>query len=202
MKILIVDDHPMVLSGLAATLRERGHHITTARDSASALAGLASAASAAALPDLALLDYHLAEDSAACLLAHPACRAVACIVILSGMTDPEDILGVLHDGAHAFIPKSIEPDDLTPALEHIVQLKISGGAVWSTLSRSFIAADKAFPKASTLTPKEREVFRGLRRGLLDKQIADELNLSIHTVRVHIRAIKRKRGVNRRAEQDR
>lgn len=197
MQILIVDDHPMVLSGVAATLHARGHSVTTARDSSAALTALQ-----AATPELALLDYHLAEDSVAILLAHPACRAVRSIVVFSGMTDPEDILGVLEEGAHAFVPKSIEPDDLVPALEAVSALTLDGGAVWSTQRRAFIAAASAFPKASTLTPKEREVFRYLRRGLLDKQIADELGLSIHTVRVHIRAIKRKRGCTRRAEQER
>jgi DNA-binding NarL/FixJ family response regulator len=197
MHILIVDDHPMVLSGLAATLEARGHRVTTARHTGAALSALQNET-----PELALLDYHLAEDTAATLLAHPATRAIPIIVIFSGMTDPEDILGVLEEGAHAFIPKSIEPDDLAPALETVATLALHGGAVWSTQQRRFITAASAFAKASTLTHKEREVFRCLRRGLLDKQIADELGLSIHTVRVHIRAIKRKRGSNRRAEQDR
>ncbi len=56
-----------------------------------------------------------------------------------------------------------------------------------------------FPRHTLLTQKEREVFMLMRKGLLDKQIADELGLSIHTVRVHLRAIKRKRGHNRRFE---
>jgi DNA-binding NarL/FixJ family response regulator len=195
MHILILDDHPMVLSGLAATLRARGHRIDTARDAASALALIAQTP-----PNLALFDYHLAESNVEQLLANPAVRTIATIVILSGMTDPEDILGALEEGAHAFIPKSIEPDDLGTALE-ILADTAARPLIWKTEAGQFIPVENAFPKATTLTHKEREVFRHLRRGLLDKQIADQLGLSIHTVRVHLRAIKRKRGSSRRAEQE-
>lgn len=173
-----------------------GANIAAARDAGSALELLR----APPPPDLALLDYHLAEGNIGGLLAASACREISCVVILSGMTDPEDILGALDQGAHAFIPKSIEPGDLAPALEEALA-HTPGKVIWSTQQKRFGPAETAFPKGSTLTPKEREVFRHLRRGLLDKQIADQLQLSIHTVRVHLRAIKRKRGANRRAEQD-
>lgn len=198
MRILVVDDHPMVLQGIAASLKRRGHEVSTARDVASAREALGGPAAL----DLLLLDYNLPPGNGAELLADPKVAVPPCVAILSGMTDPEDILAALELGAHAFIPKSIELDHLVRALEELPGLHSEEelGWLWDARQACYVRASQAFPRGTVLSPKERKVFMLLRRGLLDKQIAEELKLSIHTVRVHIRGIRRKRSTRRRAER--
>lgn len=199
MYILVVDDHPMVMQGITSSLKLRGHQADGVRDLPAARDALLDKAPF----DMMVLDYNLPGGRGTELLEDAALRMPATVVILSGMTEAEDILVALELGAVAFVPKSAEPGDIITAIEMAPSLdrKLESGYVWDVGRRVFVAASEAFPKGSVLTPKEREVFMLLRRGLLDKQIADELGLSIHTVRVHVRSIKRKRASPRRAERD-
>lgn len=194
MNILVVDDHPMVLQGIGAALSARGHQVGLARTLEQACSLLRSP-----VYDLLLLDYNLAEASGADLLQAGGVTLPPCVIVLSGMTDPEDILSALELGATAFLPKSVELEQMLLAVEEGPGLDRSGH-IWDMQRGGYQPASEAFPRGTVLSPKEREVFMQLRRGLLDKQIADQLSLSIHTVRVHIRAIKRKRGNPRRQEK--
>ena len=202
MRILVVDDHPMVMHGIAASLTRAGHRVSTARDVAGAREALKPEPGQPAL-DLLLLDYNLPPGNGADLLADPLVAVPPRVAIFSAMTDPEDILAALELGATAFIPKTIEPDNLLRALEELAGLDAEGelGWLWDTRQGCYERASVAFPRGSVLSPKERKVFMLLRKGLLDKQIAEALGLSIHTVRVHIRGIRRKRSTRRRAERE-
>ena len=197
MRICVIDDHPLVLEGIAARLRGAGHEVEAAGEFDDAAQLLANGAC-----DLLLLDYHLGGRKGPELLSLPGVAAPRDVVILSAMTDPEDILYALAEtAASAYILKSIALEDLSPALEQVRALdhELRGHCLWDTERRGFVAVHDAFPHGSVLTPREREVFMLLRTGLLDKQIAEHLQRSVHTVRVQIRAIRRKRGQTRRAE---
>jgi DNA-binding NarL/FixJ family response regulator len=197
MDILLIDDHALVVSGIASLLRESGHTVATARDLTGARATLAAGSF-----DLLLLDINLGAESGLDLLEGGGCRLPQRIVLLSGVTEQETIFLGFESGAFGFIPKSVEPAELVAALADMIErppLKDSGW-IWDTQRREAQDAYARFPRETVLTPKERQVFMLMREGKLDKQIADDLGLSIHTVRVHIRAIKRKRGHNRRFEQ--
>ncbi len=195
MRVLIIDDHPMVLDAISSVLRDGGHEVVTAPDVPPARALLGPAAGI----DVLLLDYNLPSGLAMELLQSRELLPPH-VVILSGTADPEDVLYLLEKTpAAAFIPKSIDLEDLPIALGMVVE---SGSQttplIWEPVQRRMLPAGRAFPRGEVLTPREREVFMLLRQGLLDKQIADHLGRSVHTVRVQIRAIKRKRGTTRRA----
>jgi DNA-binding NarL/FixJ family response regulator len=197
MDILLIDDHALVVSGIASLLRESGHTVATARDLAGGRAALAAGSF-----DLLLLDINLGGESGLDLLEFDKERLPPRIVLLSGVTEQETIFRGFAIGAFGFIPKSVEPAELVTALADMAMrpyLKESGW-VWDTQRHEAQDAYTHFPRETVLTPKERQVFMLMREGKLDKQIADDMGLSIHTVRVHIRAIKRKRGHNRRFEQ--
>ena len=198
MRILVVDDHPLVMQGIADALARKGHEVSTARD----VAGAREALARTMVLDILLLDYNLPPGTGAELLSDPQVSLPPRVAIFSGMTDPEDILAALELGATAFIPKSIEVEQLILALEHLGALDKGNelGWLWDPRQVRFVPAGEAFPRGSVLSPKERKVFMLMRRGLLDKQIAEEMGLSIHTVRVHIRGIRRKRDTKRRAER--
>ena len=94
---------------------------------------------------------------------------------------------------------AIDMNDLVYVVQQLEQIKIKKPLIWNLEQHKFFSIAEHFPKGSVLTPKEREVFMLLRKGMLDKQIADNLKRSIHTIRVQIRSIKRKRPFSRRSE---
>ena len=197
-RLLFVDDHPLVLSSLAEMLGNGGFAVSTAKTLMDAKRLILESAPF----DVVLLDINLGIDSGLQVLKMFSKSYATKVVLFSGITEQEWILQGMSMGAIGFIPKSIEIDELLLALQTLIfkQQKPLTGWVWDTGAKKLVDAHDFFPKHSILTPKEREVFMLLRRGRLDKQIADELGLSIHTVRVHLRAIRRKRGHNRRLEQ--
>jgi DNA-binding NarL/FixJ family response regulator len=194
--ILLVDDHPMVRHSLTSVLRASGHAVVVAEGCATARPMLEEGAY-----DLLLLDYHLPDGTGLELLREFAGRLPAFIVVVSGVTDVEEVLFVLeHSEARAFISKDIDLDDFAEALQRVTQFADDGSTwIWRSEQRNFVPSREAYPRESTLTPKEREVFMLMREGLLDKQIAERLSRSVHTIRVQIRSIRRKRGSTRRAE---
>jgi DNA-binding NarL/FixJ family response regulator len=198
-KILLVDDHPLVLSGLGEMLRARGSLVATART----LEDAARLLEEEDRFDLLLLDINLGRESGLTLLERPPANIPEQVVLLSGIAEQEWVMQGLMLGARGFIPKSIEVDELLAALLALGgKPRLPGsGWMWASERKEFVDARVFFPKHTVLTPKEREVLMQLREGKLDKQIADDLGLSIHTVRVHVRAIKRKRGHSRRFEQE-
>ncbi len=193
MRILIVDDHPLALQGIDFILQSAGFDTQLAKDYNSAISGLQASF------DCLLLDYHLGDVNGIDLLARSDINLPKDILIISGMSDPEDIIFALEtSAAHAFISKQIDLSDLLVALSLLSDLDHDKIWVWNSRQQCFVEAYAAFPEHVLLTPKERQVFMFLRQGLLDKQIAEVLNRSIHTIRVQIRSIKRKRKVIRRS----
>lgn len=195
--ILFVDDHNLVASGISALLRERQHGVVTANNLTDARRALENETF-----DLLLLDINLGLENGLTLLESPAPRLPPRIIMLSGISEQEWIFRGFQLGAFGFISKSIEPEELLFAIETMLAKPPlpEAGWLWDTQKKAVVGAHDCFPKETILTHKEREVFMHMREGNLDKQIADIMGLSIHTVRVHLRAIKRKRGHNRRLEQ--
>lgn len=196
-RIILIDDHPLVLSGMAEMLRVSGCNVTTARNVSEARSLLASDAKF----DLALLDLNLGDESGLELLNALSINLPERIIMLSGVIEQEVVLQGFQMGAFGFIPKTIDLDKVVMVITTMMgrpKLKNSGW-IWSAERNDIVEAYMVMSPDGTLTNKEREVFMLMREGKLDKQVADELGISIHTVRVHLRAIKRKRGHNRRSE---
>ena len=198
-RILFIDDHPLVLSGLSDILGKQGCHVTTSMN----LFEARTLIEAQPEFDAIILDINLGTENGLNLLEVPPRNMSQRVVLFSGVMEQESILYGLQLGAIAFIPKSTELEEVILALILLLEKPKMGnsGWIWNSDTKQLCDALSFFPRETVLTPKEREVFMLLRSGKLDKQIADELGLSIHTIRVHIRAIKRKRGHNRRTEQN-
>ena len=198
-RIVVVDDHPLVLDGIAEVLHKRGYRVSKARSPAEARALLG----AGERFDAALLDINLGQENGLELLDAARGKLADKVILLSGLAEQEWILKGFEAGAIGFIPKSAELEQVVEAVGALLQAPHlpASGWVWSTPQRGLVEAREFFPAHTLLTPAEREVFLRMRDGKQDKQIADELGRSIHTVRVHIRSIKRKRGHNRRGEQN-
>jgi len=115
----------------------------------------------------------------------------ALLVIISDREDPQEIRAAFEEGAVGFMPTSIEPAVAFQALSFIR----SGGSFFppSALSTNGVA------RVSDLTAKQEEVLGRLHKGLSNKAIARQLDMSEATVKVHVRRIMRKFGVANRTQ---
>ncbi len=198
MKILIVDDHPLVTAGLYSALKAKycESEIVTASDLSSARARIAET-----IFDLAIVDINLPDGRGGQLFSDPALagRYPRHSLLLSGSQDRDDILNALNLGAAAFIPKTVEFNELLAAIDALLALDVAKAPYWYDCGlKKFVFARDLFPRGTALSAREHEIYDLIRSGLTDKQIAFQLGRSVHTVRVQIRSIRRKRGETRRA----
>jgi DNA-binding NarL/FixJ family response regulator len=199
MNILLIDDHPVVTVSLAQKLRELGHLVEVSHTLEDANRRIA-----AKHIELCVLDLDMHGVSGTRLLLEPALqdKLPDCIVVLSGTRDRDEIVGALEDGAHAFLSKTVPFDDVIEGILSAPEAYRGGEpGVWVQEVRAYVPLPVVYPRGSALSKREREVFRLMRRGFSDKAIADTLGRSIHTIRVQIRSILRKRGSARRREKN-
>jgi DNA-binding NarL/FixJ family response regulator len=122
------------------------------------------------------------------------------IIMLTVFEDTEKIFRALAAGASGYLLKRMPPVQLVEAIQDVA----AGGAPMSApiarkVVQSFQATSAAAGEAIELSPREREVLHALAGGLAYKQIADQLSVSIHTIRNYIRRIYEKLHVRSRTE---
>lgn len=197
-RVFLVDDHTLFLSGVRAELGDRFEVVGHAGDVESAVAGIQATA-----PDVVLLDVHMPEGGGLAVIertlgSSPEARFLA----LSVSDAAEDVIAVIRAGARGYVTKSISPDDLQEALARVH----GGDAVFSPRLAGFVL--DAFAGGTTpsidqeldhLTPREREVLRYIARGYAYKQIARQLHISAKTVETHVSAVLRKLQLSNRYE---
>ena len=192
MRVLIADDHPLILAGIKRALEEDDQFevVAEARVGSQVLP-LVSQTN----PDLALLDLRMPEmDGLTCLdrirKDHPKVK----VVILSVSTDPEIVQTVLNHGAAAYIVKSVNPIDLSSALRQALE-----GTVFSAVGLPEKTAQQDAVKAAGLTDRETTILKALARGLSNEAIGKELWVAQQTVKFHLTNIYRKLDVKNRTE---
>jgi DNA-binding NarL/FixJ family response regulator len=189
MKLLIVDDHPVVREGLAALLRQAGSETTVllAGDSADGL----TLAEAHADLDAILLDLAMpGGDGWAAIAEFGKRRPELPVIILSSSEDPRDVRKALAAGALGYIPKSAPPKTFLAALQFVLAGNVYVPALLAQEPpEPVLTADQlGSGSAVGLTARQIEVLRLLCAGQSNKEIARTLGLSDKTVKVHITAI--------------
>jgi DNA-binding NarL/FixJ family response regulator len=195
MRVLIADDHPLILAGIKHALEEAdGFEVVAETNNGSQVLPLVSKTN----PDLALLDMRMpGMDGLTCLDRIRARHPEVKVVILSVSTDPDVIQDVLNRGASAYIVKSVNPVDVPSALRQALE-----GSVFNAigLPEKQVADDAA--KAAGLTDRETSILKALARGLSNDAIGKELWVAEQTVKFHLTNIYRKLGVSNRTEATR
>jgi DNA-binding NarL/FixJ family response regulator len=192
--IIIADDHPMVRSALAYTLR------ATISD-----ADLLEVATQSALeqtlidhPDAALILLDLCIPGARGFSALLQLRAVhpeIPVAVVSAHDHPRNIQRSRLFGANGFIPKTAAMPQMQEALR-----AIHAGGYWfpPTTEDALCPGDLDMAaRMADLTAQQLRVLKGLSEGLLNKQIAYDLDVAENTIKVHVSAILRKLSVNSR-----
>ncbi|MET0439651.1 MAG: response regulator transcription factor [Devosia sp.] len=178
-KLLIVDDHLLFADAVKFLLESSGADIDA--QVFSSLASVLDFLSTDAPVDLLLLDYSMPGPSGIEAVEMAAARRPGLrIAFLSGLDDPQVAGEALQRGVVGWLPKSMPGESLINALN----LVLAG--------ERFVPADLMLrQQASPLTPREQDVAALVARGLSDKEIAEQLELQVGTVKVHVKSLLRK-----------
>jgi DNA-binding NarL/FixJ family response regulator len=197
LRVVLVDDHAMVRSGVRAEIGGDVEIVGEAADVPEAVRVIL-----ATRPDVVLLDVHLPGGDGravldACVEQVPDTRFLA----LSVSDAPEDVVAVVRGGARGYVTKAITGPELLEAVRRIAD----GDAVFSPRLAGFVLDAFAGGPAEDdeeldrLTPREREVMRLIARGYTYREVAGELVLSVKTVETHVSAVLRKLQLSDRHE---
>ena len=190
-RILLVDDHPMVREGLVARLAAvtRFEVVGEAGGRADALALLASARPDVVLMDVGLKDGNGITLGAEMLAAQPAVK----LLMFSMYDNPEYVQRALGAGARGYVLKDAPATEIVSAIDAVA----AGGTFLSAAVSGRLFRGQS-PKP-VLTPRESEILSALGRGDSSKQIARDLDLSVRTVEAHRQSIKRNLELDGQAE---
>src|SRR5262249_6097430 len=151
-------------------------------------------------PDVVLMDIHLPGMNGieAVRRLKSLCHH-AQFIMSTVYEDDENILESLKAGASGYLLKKTAPSKI---LDAITEVYNGGSPMSGQIARKVIASFQhkdSIEDATGLTPKEKEILKQLSRGLRYKEIADEMKISIETVRSHARNIYEKLQVQSRTE---
>jgi DNA-binding NarL/FixJ family response regulator len=196
-KVLIVDDHEIILTGLRTMLS--GTDLEIAAEATTAAEALAAVEKSP--PDVVLMDIRMeGGDGLNALgrmkLDHPDLP----IVLFSAYDNPTYIARAVALGASGYVLKSANRERLIKALETTA----AGESAWTREELRRVTGALATPRLSQdievpLTQRESEVLRQMALGLTNKEIAKMLGISYETVKEHVQHILRKIGVSDRTQ---
>jgi DNA-binding NarL/FixJ family response regulator len=183
-KLVIVDDHEALREGLVALLAGQGLEILGAAGNVAAGLDLVEHAA----PDIALVDIQLPDGSGIDLTRELLARRPELGVILyTGDSDAELLYSGLDSGARGYALKAGSMTELVGAIERIA----AGGSYVDPRLDRILLSPRATAQLPQLSPREKEIMHLMAEGMTAEQIANQLNVSVETVRTHVRNVIRK-----------
>ena len=199
--LLIADDHPLFRAALRQAASEALADLTVFE--AAELEQVLATLDAQPDIDLILLDLHMPGNHGLAGLAairaqHPGVAVIVC----SANEDPRVVRRALDHGAAGYLPKSSGLDELREAIVAVMNceqwlpaaLRSAVGRAQSSPHDSALAA-----RLASLSPQQFRVLALVAQGLLNKQIADRLDVQERTVKAHLSAIFERLGVRNRTQ---
>lgn len=195
-RILIADDHPVVLDGLVAILQTQPDFQVVAQ----ATSGEESVAKFRAYrPDLVLLDLEMPDlDGVATLKRLQAVDPSVRAIVFTAFDTDERIVEAVKAGVQGYLLKGVPRRELFDA----IRVVHGGGSLLQPVVASKLLRQMQNPSAAVanpLTEREREVLLLLAQGLPNRQIAEALTVTERTVKFHVSAILDKLAASNRTE---
>lgn len=200
-RILLVDDHPMMRAGLRAVIAKRPELVVVgeAGDGETALALARELDPEVVVMDVALPGLNGVEATRRLLAAQPGVKVIA----LSLHDDRRYVLAMLRAGAAAYLVKTSAAEQLIQAVDAVVAGQAFLSPEVATVAVEHLGLRNpgapGRPPANSLTERQREVLRLLAEGKSSKEIAKDLGVATRTVESHRRDIMRKLDLHSVAE---
>ena len=200
MKVMLVDDVPLIRNGIASLLRAHGHEVVAEANDGPEALGLVDESS----PDLVLMDIQMPgmgglEATRLIKARHPDTK----IVMLTVSDDENDLFEAVKSGAHGYLLKDLEAPQFFEALdaidrgEAVIPTRLAGNLLTEFRSKSQ-QVEKTDPNDS-LSPREQEVLDLVSQGLTNKEVAGRLYISENTVKYHMKNILDKLHLQNRSQ---
>ena len=186
-RVMIADDHPIVRQGLALILASQSDMelIATAKDGTEAVE-----IALETNPDVVIMDIQMPnKDGITAIQEILEKRPNMLVLVLTSFPDDDKVYRAIQAGAMGYVLKDSSPEFLVQSIRLLFQ---GQAALHPNIARKLILDIKHpedGPKTNLpLTPRELELLKCLARGLSNRQIAEELTISVRTVSTHIRNI--------------
>ena len=187
-RVLVVDDHPVVREGLRAFLATRDG-ITVVGEAGDGEAAVAAAARLR--PDVVLMDLLMpGMDGVEAIRRIRAADAGSRILVLTSFSSADQVVPALRHGAAGYLLKDAGPAEVEAAIRavHRGEGRLDPQVTATVLAEISHPAGAPEAALASLTPREREVLGLLGRGLSNAQLARELVVSEKTVKTHVSSI--------------
>jgi DNA-binding NarL/FixJ family response regulator len=188
-RVVLVDDHAVLRSGLAALLTGAGdiEVVGQASDGAEAVDVVRRTR-----PDVVVMDLQMPGVDGVEATRRLVAGDVGCeVVVLTSYSDSARIVAALDAGAVGYLLKDAEPEDLISGIRAVSR---GESPLHPRVARQLLSARVERPRAADLTPREAEVLGLVRQGLANKQIARRLGISERTVKAHLTSVFQRIGV--------
>lgn len=197
-RIMIADDHDIVLNGLRALIERAGEWeiVGEAKNGRAALS-----LALETKPDICILDYSLPQMNGLTLTREIRRRLPRTEILIFTMHENDEVVrGLLHAGARSFILKSDTEEHLLAALDALSHHNTYfTSSVSETLLNRFLSDDPADPSQSILTDRELEIVQMIAEGRMNKQVSNDLGISVKTVESHRASVMRKLNLTTAAD---
>jgi DNA-binding NarL/FixJ family response regulator len=190
-RVLLVDDHRLILAGIRAALEKTGEiEVVGEAVEGKQVLRLIHQTN----PDVVLLDLRLPDmNGLACLDRIRQSYPEVKVVVLSAFSDPEHIESAFKRGATTYIVKSVHPTDLPSALRQALEQTVHHGI------RVIGDSGTQIGDGLGLTERELSMLRAVARGLTNDAISKEFWVTEQTVKFHLSSVYRKLGVANRTQ---
>jgi DNA-binding NarL/FixJ family response regulator len=202
LRVLIVDDHAVVRSGLRAVLEDE-EGLEVAGEAASATEGVEKARTLR--PDVVLMDIRMDEGDDASGI--DACRQIRSelpetqVIMFTSYSEQESVLASIMAGATGFLTKNVAHGKLVEAIRAAGRgaSLLDPSVTRNVIERLAALSEASAQQADVLSEREREVLVLIAQGCTNKEIAARLVVSPYTARNHVIRILNKLGLSRRSE---
>ena len=183
-RVLLIDNHPLVLDGLRAVL-ETYEHLAVVGTAVSAMAGIDAAV--ATRPDVVLMDINMPQINGIDALELFKEKQLSARVLILSMHDSREYISTsVMYGAAGYILKDVASEEIVAAFESVA----AGGTYFSSCVRD-VLMEGSSGRLKALTTREQEVLLLIVRGKSNRDAALALDIAERTMETHRKNIKRK-----------
>lgn len=196
--IMLVDDHPLLRKGLTQLIEDEDD-LRVAGEASSGAEALEMAEKLD--PDLIVLDLNMqGMDGLETLLRLRDNGVTAKIVMLTVSDTDEDVVQAITYGADGYLLKDMSPENILERIREATHGKMVISEKLTTVLADALRKGDSKPNLlSSLTSREHEILKYIAKGLSNKLIARELDISDGTVKVHVKHILKKLGLRSRVQ---